>query len=101
MRLIVINLISLFITMASLHVGIDSDLSFYEDSSDRLSSTAFFNVEPLRNPNTQTSYDVEIASQDSTDTLAYSSILDLKIIPFLYYLPIYALHRAKEYFLLI
>lgn len=97
----VINLISLFIAMASLHVGIDSNISFDEDNSDSLSSIAFFEVEPLRNPNTQTSYDLEINSPDSAEIFASSSTLDSEIIPFLYYLPIYALRRAKEYFLLI
>lgn len=101
MRLMLINLIALIISVSSLHVNAGSDLSFSEDGTDTLSSLPLLDLDPIRNPANDRGHEIEILSQNLIEKEIYLNTSTHKKNDFHYYLPIYSLYRAKEYFLLI
>lgn len=101
MRLMLINLIALIISVSALHVSANADLSFSKDGSDTLSSLPLLDMEPIRNPGSNRSHEIEIFSENLTEADLYLAAFTYKTNDFLHYLPIYSLYREKAYFLLI
>jgi hypothetical protein len=99
MRLIWINIIAMVIAISSLVVerpAFQADFSGHSS----LTSFPFFQPEALRN---DTQQHQEKTLQIAQDFMAIVVIADVPNVNqgFLHYLPLYNLHRQKEYFLLI
>lgn len=101
MRFWVLNLLALIISIASLHVKVDSSISFNEEGLDSLSSLPFQEFLPLRNPTNKGSREVELLPRILIKAMSFVFEVRFKITSFIHYLPIYSLNRAREYFLLI
>lgn len=101
MRLYLINLIALIIAVSSLHLSHNSGISFNTEGTDSLSSLPFLDIDPIRNPSNKHTHEIEIITRSFQETADFAYSETLAAISFLYYLPIYSLVRAKEYFLLI
>ena len=101
MKLLFIKLIALMIAVASLQVAVDSNISFNEEGSNSLFSLPAFDLDPIRNPTNKSSVEADLIQPDLFSPLPFLPEVSLEIIPYLFYLPIYSLNRAKVYFLLI
>lgn len=101
MRLLLINLIALIISVTALHVSVNTDISFSKDGTDTLSSLPLLDLDPIHNPTNNRSHEIEILSQNAFEEELYLATTTSKKNDFHYYLPIYSLYRAKDYFLLI
>jgi hypothetical protein len=101
MKLSLLNLIALIIAVSSLQINSHSEISFNEEGTDSLSSSPLLHFSPIRSPSSKSSNETEILSQNFIEQAFFAVSSKLPAIPFLYYLPIYSLNRAKEYFLLI
>lgn len=101
MRLYLLNILALLIAVSSIHFEIHSEISFKEGIEDALSAEHLLDQSPLSTPSNKNSYDHEILSLNLSETANIAATDIVSAVDFLYYLPIYSLIRAKEYFLLI
>jgi vesicle coat complex subunit len=101
MQLFLLNILAILISVSSIHFEIHTEINFKEGLEDALSVEHIFDQSPLRNPSNKNSYDHEILSLNFIETANFAASLVTSAVDFLYYLPIYSLIRAKDYFLLI
>ena len=101
MRLLVVKLLVLIIAVTSLHMKLDLGMSFNTKGADSIASLPLLDINTIASPSNKLTQEVEIVSYviEESAFLVFSETI--KSIPFLYYLPIYSLVRAKEYLLLI
>ena len=77
------------------------DVSLSVDGDDQLSSAPLIKIDPVRAPSSKRSMDSEVGIHTIFSPAIFSPVPEYNFSSYLSYLPIYALQRVKEYFLLI
>ncbi len=101
MKLFVLKLVALIIAVSSLHLSFTTEINFSQAGDDALSSHPLLDVNPIHNPASKSSFILLLPPLSTIQSAIFSLVEKLSVDTFLYYLPIYSLVRAKEYFLLI
>jgi hypothetical protein len=98
MRLFWINILAIVIAFSSLLLQAPS-VDFGHDQLASIQANPSWQSDALKNPNEKNSEKSQYIAQDFTPIVVLADFQDFT--GFQYYIPIYNLHRQKEYFLLI
>lgn len=99
MKLIWINILAIVIALTSL-ISEGPTVNFSFDQITSIHGIPLWESDALRNPTEKQSEKNHLIAQDFIPIVAIASEYDINE-EFLFYLPLYNLHRQKEYFLLI
>ncbi len=99
MKLIWINILAIVIALTSL-ISEGPTVNFSFDQMTSLQSIPIWESNALRNPSEKQSEKNHLIAQDFIPIVAIAPQYDVHV-SFDYYLPLYNLHRQKQYFLLI